>query len=130
MFGSRWNSPGRLVLYTADSPLGAIDEVMFYRKRALRDIDAPRKSVQLALHKIRASGAVQLADVAFEDERTAWDWSGSRFVGDQWFDDAQSPILAYHSTFAPNGFNFVLNLRHPALSMQLQSSYSIDMKLA
>lgn len=130
MFGSRWNSPGRLVLYTADSPLGAIDEVVFYRKRASRDIGFPSKSVQLALHKIRASGAVQLAEVAFEDERTGRDWSRSRFIGDQWFDDAQSPILAYRSTFAPNGFNFVLNLTHRTLSMQLQSSYPIDVKLA
>lgn len=129
LIGGRWNSPGRLVLYTADSALGAIDEVMFYRKRAARELNAPPTMAQLLLHKIHAEGAVQLADKPFTDEGID-DWSQSRALGDRWFDESNSPILAYPSTFAPNGYNFVLNLTHPGLHMKVESSYPIEMPVA
>ena len=116
--GGRWTSPGRAVVYAADSPLGAIDEVMFYLRKAGvsdRHID----TADYVLHRIAATGSVEFSPLKLTDEKDAIDWRASRKVGDDWLSRREHPIFAYPSSFAPGGFNYVLDVGHPELVAQV-----------
>lgn len=124
--GGRWTSSGHNVVYTADSPLGAIEEVAFYLRRFATQVGGPISTSDYLLHRISATGAVHVSDIELPNEKTDVDWSRSRRIGDQWLAESRSPIFAYPSSFASNGFNYVLNMDHKDLLTRVEDSFRIN----
>ena len=107
--GARWNSPGRPVIYAADSFAGSILEVLAH---ALRPRTLPG-----AHHAIR----IDIPDTLIEEvDATAlrgWDAKGSPEAldfGDSWLADARSAVLVVPALPArPIGRNVLINPLHP-----------------
>ena len=107
--GARWNSPGRPVVYAADSYAGSILEVLAH---ALRPRTLPG-----AHHAVR----IDIPDVLVESLDPAtlpgWDARGSPEAvefGDRWLAEARSAVLIVPALPArPEGRNVLVNPLHP-----------------
>lgn len=110
LYGGRWNSPGRAVVYASQSlslatlevavHLNAADKIMAYRSMALEIPDA------LVLPMDRADlpadwGAMQV------EPKAAQSW------GDAWFDNQISAVLEVPSVVVPSESNYLINPEHP-----------------
>ena len=107
--GARWNSPGRPVVYAADSYAGSILEVLAH---ALRPRTLPG-----AHHAVR----IDIPDVLVESldpvALPGWDAKGSPEAvefGDRWLAEARSAVLIVPALPArPEGRNVLVNPLHP-----------------
>lgn len=110
LYGGRWNSPGRAVVYTSQSlslatlevavHLNAADKMMAYRSMAL---DIPD---ELVLPMDPADLPADWAAMCVEP-RVAQSW------GDAWFDDQISAVLEVPSVVIPAESNYLINPEHP-----------------
>lgn len=109
LYGGRWNSPGRPVVYTASSTSLAMLEMLVHFEAR----DLLRKYV--------------LLEVEFDDslvtnvdlQTLPRDWRSSptapevRQFGDDWAASSNSAVLRVPSVIVPRESNFLLNPRHP-----------------
>ena len=100
LFGGRWNSPGRALVYLAEHPALAALEVRVHLDLppdllpddyVLVQVDLPDGSVE----KMTALPANTVA------------------AGDGWIASASSAVLRVPSVLVPNSYNLLLNPRHP-----------------
>ena len=108
--GGRWNSPGRPVVYAADSFAGAILEILAHVLRP-RTLPGPHHAVRLEI-------PADLVEILDPEDLPGWDERGSpetRRFGDAWLDDARGPVLAVPAVPSrPVGRLFLVNPLHPA----------------
>lgn len=107
-FGGRWNSPGRRVIYAAETFAGAILEVLVNanigrlpRSHAWIEISTPEDVIVEELDTTRLP---------------RWDAPGqitSRKFGDLWFDQQRSTVLVVPSVVTRVERNLVINQDHP-----------------
>lgn len=100
LYGGRWNSPGRALIYTAENPALAILEV-----RVHLDLEPDLIPDDYVLVEIDISG-VEVTELAI-----APDDPGA--FGDGWLATAATPILKAPSFIAPRSFNLLINPAHP-----------------
>jgi RES domain-containing protein len=108
-FGARWNSPGRLAIYSAGSYAGALLEILAHARRLdlkvefhCLVIDIPKR---VPIFKV-SPGRVRGWDAA--------DYVASRAVGDRWLAEGKSAVLCVPSmTGRPHELNYVFNPEHP-----------------
>ena len=108
--GGRWNSPGKSVAYLSEDAASPVLEVLIHLDLApemlpddyvLMRVDlSPLESADPA--RWRESGPANLIDE-----------SDSKKFGDQWVEEARSPVLRVPSILVAESFNLVLNARHP-----------------
>ena len=109
LYGGRWNSPGRPVIYTAASLSLATLEVMVHLEdqTALAHlfswipIRIPEKTIE----------TIDVADLPsgwLSDEIGA----ASRNIGDRWLHEQRSATLAVPSVVTPGEWNYLLNPAH------------------
>lgn len=107
--GARWNSPGRPVVYAADSFAGALLELLAHALRP-RTLPGPHHAVRIEI----PDAAVEVLDPA---ALPGWDAKGSpeaRAFGDRWLEEARSPALVVPAVPArPVACNVLLNPMHP-----------------
>jgi RES domain-containing protein len=96
-FGGRWNSPGRCVIYAAETYAGAMLEV-------LANSNIGRVPKYHAWIEVVIDGDVSVEEV---DQRP------SRFFGDKWYDEKRSTVLIVPSTVVLVERNIVINQEHP-----------------
>lgn len=100
LFGGRWNSPGRAVVYTAQNPALAILEI-----RVHLDLEPELIPQDYVLMEIElGEAAVTRLDEVPEEPREA---------GDGWLARVGTPILKVPSFVAPESFNLLINPVHP-----------------
>jgi RES domain-containing protein len=109
IFGGRWNSPGRPVVYLAEHPALAALEVRVH-------LDLPFELLPLDFVLMR----VRLPDGLISEIASV---SGPETVatGDAWLIDGRSVALRVPSVLLPYAWNVLLNPRHPKIA-----SASID----
>jgi RES domain-containing protein len=112
LHGGRWNSPGRPVIYAADSFAGAILEVLAHVLRP-RTLPGPH-------HAVRIEIPADLIEILDQGILPGWDERDSpealRF-GDAWLGELRSPVLAVPAVpCRPVGRLFVINPLHAAAS--------------
>ena len=98
--GGRWNSPGRAVVYMAESISPAVLENLVHMSKE----DFPLGYVivsALLQEELRV-----LSDEDFPDV-------GPQELGDLWLTSAGSAVLRVRSAVIPSEFNFLLNPQHP-----------------
>lgn len=107
--GARWNSPGRPVVYAADSFAGALLEILAHALRP-RTLPGPHHAVRIEL----PDALVEVLDPA---ALPGWDTQGSpeaRAYGDRWLREGRSAALVVPSLPArPVGRTVLLNPAHP-----------------
>lgn len=107
-FGGRWNSPGRAVIYTAESQALAALEMLVHldSERPLQHYVAiPVTIYEQLISKVRAS--------ELPKNWRAYPTTGAtRSIGDDWLVRGTSPVLQVPSTVIPSECNFLLNPAH------------------
>ena len=105
---NRWNSAGRLVIYTAFSrSLACLEKVVHTRPVEITTplrmllIDVPDELTREELPALPA-----MAQTSAENAAT-------RALGDEWLDSQRSVILAVPSAIIPQEINYLLNPAHP-----------------
>lgn len=112
LHGGRWNSPGRRVIYAADSVALAMLEVLVHTNTgripphdAVVELDIPDRL------------AVETVEPKALPGWDAGDELASRAYGDDWHAAQRTPVLVVPSVVtwktAPNGRNLLLNQDHP-----------------
>lgn len=108
--GGRWNSPGRVVVYTSENRATAALEILVHVKRAqlLRDdyvifeLDVPDDLVAtLEPHALAEGWDAPIETTASTD------------IGDAWFDARASVALRVPSVIIRGEMNLLLNPKHP-----------------
>jgi RES domain-containing protein len=101
--GGRWNTPGRSVVYLAESISLAVLEILVHMSRQ----DFPLGYVCIAAKIPDDVPILMLADLqgSCASERT-------QELGDYWFDGKLSPVLRVPSVVVPSEFNYLLNPLH------------------
>jgi len=102
--GGRWNSPGRAVVYMAESISLAVLENLVHMSRE----DFPDGYVSVSA--LIPDG---LKIVTEDDLREEFPGLGSRDLGDRWFDSSASAVLRVRSAVVPAEFNYLLNPAQP-----------------
>jgi RES domain-containing protein len=109
LYGGRWNSPGRPVVYTAGSLALAALEVLVHiqSRKALTNYLKVRLEFEESLV---LTVPVSSLPPHWHQGRAAPE---TRAVGDRWFDAGTTPILGVPSVVVPEEWNYMLNPRHP-----------------
>ncbi len=118
----RWHSKGRPVIYTAEHPSGALNEMLVNIARE----DLPDDFQFL---KIELADDVLVEDAGLETLPANWpqDRSISRAIGDGWLARQKSLALRVPSALVPETFNVLLNPAHPdAAKMRIVQSWKAD----
>lgn len=109
VWGGRWNSPGRPLIYGSDAFAGGILEIIAHAR--------PRRLP--GRHHCTRAYLPDDFDIEILDEATlpGWDTAEpreSRRFGDRWLEDERSAVLSVPSLPArPFGRNLLFNPRHP-----------------
>jgi RES domain-containing protein len=107
-FSSRWSTAGRRIVYLAESPAGAMLEILVHMEFA--DAEAPDDYQLLS---------IDVPDVieVLELEPSNLDWRESqrstRRMGDAWLTSRATPLARVPSAIVPRTWNFLLNPEHP-----------------
>lgn len=107
-FGGRWNSPGRAIIYTAQSLALATLEILVHvdSHQLLQDYVAI--PVTVPQHLI-----VKVDDSALPNNWRAYSGAkATRTIGDAWVSQGVSPVLQVPSAVIPAECNFLLNPSH------------------
>jgi RES domain-containing protein len=107
-FGGRWNSPGRRVIYAAETFAGAILEVLV-------NANIGRMPKQHTWIEILIGGDVSVEEVVVRKVHRwdAPDQRASRIFGDRWYGEQRSTVLIVPSTVTRVERNVVINQEHP-----------------
>jgi RES domain-containing protein len=106
--GGRWNSPGRRVIYAAETYAGAMLEV-------LANANIGRMPKHHGWIEIWFGEDVSVEEVDARKVRH-WEATGqraSRIFGDKWYDEKRSTVLIVPSTVVRVERNVVINQEHP-----------------
>jgi RES domain-containing protein len=109
-YSARWHTAGQPIVYLAESPAGALVEVLVHLELDERDwprsynliqVDAPDK---LKIETLDPSGA----------RNWKTNLAVTRQLGDAWLRSGRTALARVPSVILPDTWNVLLNPRHPA----------------
>ena len=109
LYGGRWHSPGRAVVYVSESRALATLEV-------LAGLQSSAVVPAYVLIRVEFDAAlVQRADLASlpQQWKQSPPTSETQQIGDAWLEAAGSVALRAPSAVVPDEYNYLLNPRHP-----------------
>jgi RES domain-containing protein len=107
LYGGRWNTPGRPLIYAAETAALAVLEV-----RVHLDLDWDMLPDDYVLVAIDTAAVVAETIQEPPDD--------PRVIGDAWIESRRSALLRVPSWIVPESYNVLINPTHPdALSIQL-----------
>ena len=110
LYGGRWSSPGRPVLYTSGSAALATLEIAVHLNAA--QVIPAFKILELTLPGTLIL-TVEAADLPRGWDVQAVNPSGVQAWGDVWFDEQISAVLEVPSAIIPTESNYLINPTHP-----------------
>lgn len=105
----RWHTRGRPIVYLAESPPGALIEVLVHVDVSRLE-DLPDRYTLLT---IEADGDIGLESCVDLPDDWAENRQVSRAAGDRWLEGARSALLRVPSAIMPGIWNVLLNPLHP-----------------
>lgn len=111
LHGGRWNSPGRRVIYAAQTYAGALLETLVHA-------NIGRIPKHQAWIEILVPADIAIEEIAPE-EIPGWDaadLSSSRAYGDRWYDERRTAVLLVPSAVTRIERNILVNQEHPDFS--------------
>ena len=112
LHGGRWNSPGRRLVYAAETFSGALLEMLVHTNIGR----TPRTQAYV---EILVPETVAMEGVGSED-LPGWDARGfvaSRAYGNRWYDQRRSAVLVVPSIVARAEHNVLIHQEHPDSSL-------------
>lgn len=131
MFGGRWNSEGRAVIYSSETlSLAALEYLVHVDPR-----DVPSDLIALEVDLPDGGDLGAVADAArFSDPNwratPAPDWQAG--LGDEWLADGSFLWLAVPSAVVPEERNVLINPRHPMfrrVRIRSERPFAFDLRL-
>ena len=110
-FSARWHTAGRLVVYLADCPAGALLERIVHMTDMIEDAFLPQ-FYQLLKVSVPDELAIKSLNVL-----APTDWKEhpefTRNLGDAWLASQDTALARVPSVIAPQTWNYLLNPEHP-----------------
>jgi len=107
LYGARWNSPGRRIIYAAETYAGALLEVLVH---ASGSVPRSQAFVEIAIPAGLAVEALAAEDVP---RWNAASFADCRAVGDRWVDERRTAVLLVPSVVTVVERNVLINQEHP-----------------
>lgn len=104
----RWNSNGKLVLYTSENISLALLENMVYRVGTGFNNDFKIMVIEVPDASLEEIDPKKLP----KNWREIESYSVSQEIGDSWYDQQKSLLLKIPSSVLPENFNIVINTTH------------------
>ena len=107
LHGARWNSPGRRVVYAAETYAGALLEILVHASGSV-----PRSQGYV---EIEIPAGVSIEEIT-QDDVAHWDspsFETARAFGDRWVDERRTPVLLVPSLVTLVERNVLINQEHP-----------------
>lgn len=108
-FSSRWTSRGGCVVYLAESPAGALLEVLVHFDLDSEDIPNSYTLIQVSTSEGTA--------IRMLDPPTGSQWRDdqeiTRRIGDAWLASGETPLARVPSAILPRTWNYLFNPEHP-----------------
>jgi RES domain-containing protein len=121
LHGARWNSPGRRIIYAAETYAGALLEVIVHASGGV-----PRSQAYI---EILIPAGLAIEEVAPGDLRH-WDspsFRSGRAFGDKWYDERRTPVLIVPSIVTRVERNVLINQEHPDFA-RIRASVPLPVK--
>ena len=112
LYGGRWNSPGRLAVYTAESRALALTEILVH-------LESAAVLSRYVVFKVDFDES-SVADI--ESDAFPKNWRAEptpkrlQTLGNDWLDSGRSVVLRVPSAIVGGEFNYLLNPLHPDFS--------------
>lgn len=108
--GGRWNSPGRQLVYCADSMAGSLLEILVHANTPM----IPPGQHHCGRAHLNGGIAVEALEPGDLHGWDSADERRSRAFGDRWLDESRTAVLVVPAATArPYGRNVLLNPAHP-----------------
>lgn len=128
LYGGRWNSPGHLAIYTAESRALALAEILVH-------LESAGMLSRYVVFQVEIDQPY-IADLELRDLPKNWRAEPApkrlQTLGDVWLDSGKSAVLRVPSAIVRGEFNYLLNPLHPDFSHLRISGperFSIDKRL-
>ena len=108
LVGGRWNSPGRRVIYAAETYAGAMLEVLVHAN--IGRVPKTHSWIEIQIRKGVRIEELYAADIPGWDSP---DQRASRRYGDRWYDEGRTAVLLVPSIVARVERNIAINQDHP-----------------
>lgn len=117
----RWHTPGRPLVYCAQSPAAAILEMLVRMEFALRE-----DPIRYRLLRIDAPDDVSVSVLRASDLDRSWtaDQQATQEIGNAWLAQRASALLVVPSAVAPESSNVLLNPAHADAARVVLASVS------
>ena len=106
LHGARWNSPGRRVIYAAETYAGALLEILVH---ASGSVPQSQGYVQIEI-----PAGLPVEEIT-PDDVPHWDspsFDSARHFGDRWYDERRTPVLIVPSVVTLLERNVLINQEH------------------
>jgi RES domain-containing protein len=107
LHGARWNSPGRRLIYAAETYAGALLEILVHASGSV-----PKGQGYI---EIEIPEGLSIEEIAPED-LPRWDspsFETARKFGDRWYDERRTPVAIVPSVVTLVERNVLINQEHP-----------------
>lgn len=107
---ARWHTQGHPVLYLAETPAGALVEVLVHL-----ELDPAQLPKSYKLLKAEAPDGISVRSIGKTELTANWvqDLLFTRTLGDEWLRSRATALLQVPSAIVPETFNLLLNPHHP-----------------
>lgn len=107
---ARWHTAGKPIVYLAESPAGALLEVLIHL-----EIDEAHRPATYQLLKVEAEDSIAPdgIDIASLPANWAANEAETQAKGDAWLRSGATALLRVPSAIVPETSNWLLNPRHP-----------------
>jgi RES domain-containing protein len=121
LHGGRWNSPGRRVIYAAETYAGALLENLVHASGSV-----PQSQGYV---EIEIPSGLSIEEIK-QDDLPRWDapsFEASRAFGDRWYDERRTLVLMVPSVVTLVERNVLINQEHPEFP-SVQSSQALPVR--
>lgn len=128
VYGGRWNSPGKRVVYASSSLALAALETLVHLDPALPLPRFIAFSMQIVASDITATRIPS----TYDSPGPLPNLTETRRLGDQWLEDGRLLALSVPSAIVPQEFNLLLNPAHPRFAQLVIAppvAFAVDARL-
>jgi len=113
LISARWHTQGHPLLYLAETPAGALVEVLVHL-----ELDPAHMPRSYKLLKAEAPDDISRQEIGKANLGQNWtqDLLATRKLGDEWLRSRVTALLRVPSAIVPETFNLLLNPHHPQAS--------------
>jgi RES domain-containing protein len=131
LYGARWHTAGRRIVYLAASPAGAMIEIFVHLEISQDDVPPAYQLLEIA---VPVDAVIEDIEPQSTRDQAKWklDLAYTRSLGDEWLRSKRTVLAKVPSAILPDTWNYLLNSDHPhapGLTVQKSTSAVYDPRL-